>query len=103
MARVVEMHPAAEDEVEAEADRYDTLDPGRGDHFIAAARAAVARLSDEHLVETRLVHHRGLRAIVRWLPVDGYPFRVIYVDENPRKVVAVCHYRRRPGYWRKRV
>lgn len=38
----------------------------------------------------------------RSLPLNGFPFSVIYhLSGDTLRIIAVAHHRRRPGYWRR--
>jgi len=42
----------------------------------------------------------GVRIPARWVPVEGFPYRVIYLETaDAIRVLAFAHNRRRPGYW----
>jgi toxin ParE1/3/4 len=95
---VVEFLPAAHQELLTAAGRYDSQAPRLGADFIDEVEWALDRIAGfpEHgspyLVGTR-------RVLLR-----RFPFGVVYVLESSRAlVVAVAHYSRRPGYWRRRL
>jgi len=90
----VEFLPAAVDEAEAAAALYFERDPRVAAAFARAVAAAVKRIS---LAPGRWPSHlHGTRRVLLRL----YPFSVVYRAETNRVlVVAIAHFRQRPGYW----
>ena len=93
----VEFHAAADSELRAAANYYESRVPGLGDEFLTEVEAACSRLAELQAVGPRLdAEHRrlGLRR---------FPFGLIYRTTSAAvQIVAVAHRRRRPGYWRRR-
>jgi toxin ParE1/3/4 len=93
----VEFHPAADSELRAAANYYESRVPGLGNDFLTEVEAARFRLSEIQAAGSRLdAEHRrvGLRR---------FPFGLIYrITSAGVQIVAVAHRRRRPGYWRQR-
>ena len=90
----------AEEELTAAASWYDERRPGLGEEFFLAV--------DEILRLIRQFPGIGKRAPevskangIRKIAVEGFPYWVVY-QELPALlyVVAIAHFRRRPGYWR---
>ena len=93
----VEFHAAADSELRAAANYYESRVPGLGDEFLTEVEAACSRVGEVQAVGSRLdTEHRrfGLRR---------FPFGLIYrITSAGVQIVAVAHRRRRPGYWRER-
>jgi toxin ParE1/3/4 len=69
--------------------------------FFGAVRDAIYMAADKPESCASVRSAAGLR--VRFLPVHGFPYRVVFLHEPEVIVVlAVAHSRRRPGYWRDR-
>jgi toxin ParE1/3/4 len=92
----------AEEELSAAVSWYDERRPGLGKEFFVAV--------DETVRLIRQFPEIGKRAPevprtsgVRKIAVEGFPYWVVY-QELPALlyVVAIAHFRRRPGYWRYR-
>lgn len=92
----------AEEELAAGASWYDERRPGLGKEFFVAVYDAF------HLI--RQFPEIGKRAPevskasnVRKIAVEGFPYWVVYQDlPTLLYVVAIAHFRRRPGCWRSR-
>jgi len=95
---VVTLHPKADEELVAAAV-----------HYVAHASRKVAEdfLSEFDRAVTLLQEHPGLRTPwhgkVRRFPFRRFPYSIAY-DETAgrRRIVAIAHQHRRPGYWRDR-
>jgi plasmid stabilization system protein ParE len=81
---------------------YRKRDPRVADRFAEEARKTL------HLIEQfpqigGLVPSVGDRS-VRRMPIHSFPYSVVFVDVGDGlEVVAFAHYRRRPGYFVKRL
>ena len=81
---------------------YRERDPRVADRFAEEARKTL------HLIEQfpqigGLVTRIGDR-IARRMPIHSFPYSVVFVDlGDTLEVVAFAHYRRRPGYFVKRL
>ena len=97
MARVLEFHSAARDEFDAAVDWYEAARPGFGAAFLAAVYEAAERAAEHPLAGAPLGSELS-RVFVR-----RFPYFVLYDSDAVRvRVVAVAHFRRRPGYWKSR-
>ncbi len=91
---IVEFHPEAAEEFEADVDWYEAREIGLGLDFAAEVNAAI-RLA-------AAMPHTWMRLSgdVRRVLVNRFPYGVLY---EPGKtsvlVLAVMHLRREPGYW----
>jgi len=94
VARTAEFHPEARAEFYAATDRYELLQPGLGAAFLAAVQAAskyaLRCQSAGAPVSTEL----------RRVFVRRFLYYLLYeADESRVFILAVAHFRRRPGYW----
>jgi plasmid stabilization system protein ParE len=97
VARVLEFHPEAEDEFFAAIDTYEAARPGLGAAFLGAVYEATERVMERPLAGS------PVGAELRRVFVRRFPYFVLYESDASRVwVVAVAHFRRRPGYWRDR-
>lgn len=88
----------AENEVDEAVAYFDEQRPGLGDRFEQDLFATINFLVD-HPLSGKLINER-----VRMFRLRTFRYNVIYVnDEVEIIVVAVAHYRRRPGYWHSRL
>ena len=93
-----EFHPEAELELLAEADFHESREPGLGERFLLAVEGAIERLKFDPAARPKTLFD------VRRQPVKDFKFDVLYLDEPDRIwIVAVAHYSRKTGYWRKRL
>ena len=89
----------AEHELDEAAQRYDEQRPGLGQRLLDQ----VARTA-EHVREFPRagapVKHVSEELGVRQAPVKGFPYHLVYLATAQEiRVLAIAHYRRRPGYW----
>jgi plasmid stabilization system protein ParE len=93
-----ELHDEAKAELVAAAAYLETERHGYGDRFIAAFESARDFIVD---------HPRSGRPEpfdVRAAPIHGFSYSIVYtVKGEDVFIIAVRHYRRRPGYWRSRL
>lgn len=93
-----EFHPAARDEFLATAEYYDAVLTGLGRRFRNSVQGAIDR------VETYPQLGREGPGHSRRAPVAGFPYDLVYrARGNVLEILALAHYRRRPGYWRDRL
>jgi hypothetical protein len=87
-------HPKAEDEMNAEADYYDSKAEDLGSDFLAEVRRVAidaAKNPDHGSQYGRHTRRRSLYRFQHWL---------VYIPSGDEiKVIAVAHPSRRPGYW----
>jgi toxin ParE1/3/4 len=90
----VAFHPEAREELAAAADWYAGILPGLGHAFLARVEEAIAIADTSPLVGAPV--GAGLRRIF----VRRFPYFVLYqVTDSTLTVLAVGHFRRRPGFW----
>lgn len=90
-------HPQAQDEFEESVAYYDAAREGLGLQFRDAVRQSLDRV-------TAAPEIGEARGVTRRLPVNGFPYHVVYRATLAEIVViALAHHRRRPGYWRRRA
>jgi toxin ParE1/3/4 len=77
---------------------YRERNPAVAERFSAAFESTIEHLEEFPSAGAYAGHLAG--AIVRSLPVEDFPYRVLFVRLGERiSVVAIAHVRRRPGYW----
>jgi len=91
-------HPAARAELKAAAEHYAAIIPQLGQRFYDS----IDRLVREVRAQPGLCRpfespaHRHFRA--------PFPYAVIYLDQPAEIwIVAIMHFKQRPGYWRERL
>lgn len=96
------LHADAAAEIEAAAIWYDERRAGLGLQFLAAVDRAVEHACSWPLSGAAVpVVSSDLN--VRWLPVDRFPYHLVYLlRDDVVHVLAVAHDHRRPGYWKGR-
>jgi hypothetical protein len=88
-------HPDAEAEHLAEVAFYEGRRKGLGARYLASFSAAMRRVEKDPK-QFRIEHEPDLRRA----PLRGFPLAIIYRFANERvQILAISHYRRRPGYW----
>jgi len=93
-----EFHPEARAEFDRAADRYEQQRSGLGLSFVAAVQSTVSRCAE--------APQQGapLGSMLRRMFVPHFPFFVLYSSAGTAiLIVAVAHFRRRPGYWSDRL
>jgi plasmid stabilization system protein ParE len=101
--RIFLVLPDVWDDIRAAADWYDAQRPGLGAELAASVLTAVKSIqtSGEYVTAPleRLPH-----AVVRRLFVERFPYRVLFIESDTRRIViAVVHNRRSPQAWRSRI
>ncbi len=93
----IRFHDEARTEFLDQVAHYEEAKAGLGDRFYTEVEIAVARagrtprLGSPYKYDTKRMY------------LKKFPFSVVYmVRELEVIVLAVAHFRRRPGYWRKR-
>jgi toxin ParE1/3/4 len=92
-------HPAAEAEYLEQVAYYESCERGLGARFLEHFQKALHRICDapgQYAIERA--------PDIRRLQLRTFPMTVIYRERSGEvQVLAVAHYRRRPGYWLGRV
>lgn len=98
MALQVVFHRLAAKEARAAEAWYANRSSEVAERFRAAVLDAAQRIADE--VGT----HPVGKSRFRYALVRRFPYRLIYCFESEAtaRVIALSHFRRRPGYWRRR-
>ena len=98
MARIpARLHPKAEEEANSAWAWYADRNPRAADAFLAELDAAMAGIAEGPLQWPRLY------SSYRRFPMHTFPFNVVYIQlQGIVEVIAIAHFRRRPGYWRQR-
>ena len=95
--RTIEFHPEARDEFLAAVTYFEERRPGLGATFLTRIEATVQRAADAPATGTPMGNE------LRRLFVRRFPYYVLYASDAERlRIIAVAHFRRRPGYWRHR-
>jgi len=89
----------AERELGDAAQRYDEQRPGLGRRFLNEVEVTAERIR-QFPAAGAPVKHVPADLGVRQAPVKGFPYHVVYLSTAKQiRVLAIAHYRRRPGYW----
>ena len=79
-------------------DYYEGCQPGLGTAFTHAVDSTIARICEAPSAWPPLY------GSTRRCPLKGFPYGVVYVEQETRVLVlAVMHLHRRPGYWLDRL
>ena len=93
----VELRPEADDEFAAEIDYFEAAEPGLGKRFYNE----VIRMFDWIAANPTLPR---MRKGYRRVNLRVFRFYIAYVQElDLIWVLAIAHWNRKPGYWRKRL
>ena len=98
MAEVpVRLHPEAEEEANDARAWYAGRSSRAADTFLSELDTAISSIAEAPKRWPRIYGK------YRRFPMHKFPFNVVYI-ERPAfvEVMAVAHFRRRPGYWRAR-
>lgn len=99
MASPVRFEVEAEHELDEAARRYEEQRPGLGQPFLQEVRATTERVRRFPRAGAP-VKHVPAELGSRHAPVKRFPYHVVYLETgNEIRVLAIAHYRRRPGYW----
>ena len=91
-------HPLADAEYTAAAEHYAAVGPELGGRFYDE----IERLIQE--IRRQPCLFRQFDPPARRHLSTVFPYAVIYLDQPDRIwIVAIMHYKRRPGYWRERM
>ncbi len=98
----VPIHPAAYRELEAAVEWYEGKDPGLGGEFYEAVIQAVTFGVPLPVLGIR---RPVSDATVQRILVDRFPYTIFQATRpgQERRVLAVAHQKRRPGYWLARL
>jgi plasmid stabilization system protein ParE len=89
----------AEHELDEATQRYDEQRPGLGQRFLDEVATTTQRVREFPRAGAP-VKHVPKELGARHAPVNGFPYHVVYLAKaNEIRVLAIAHYRRRPGYW----
>lgn len=100
MKRVV-IAPETAGEIEEAASFYESREPGLGKSFLDDLEDALERLPTAVLQRDRVLGAQGILTSDVGRP---WPYRFIVMEASDAiHVLALAHYRRKPGYFRKRM
>lgn len=92
----------AEEELTAAASWYDQKRPGVGGELVLAVEEAFRLICQFPGIGAPAIEASNA-SDVRKLVVQGFPYWVVYKELATQiYVVAIAHFRRRPGYWKSR-
>ena len=99
MALQVVFHWLAAKEARAAESWYANRSPEVAERFRTAVHDSAQRIADN------VATHPVSESRFRYVRVYRFPYRLIYCveSESTARVVAVSHFRRKPGYWRRRT
>ncbi len=91
-------HRAARAEIKAAAERYASIHPGLGGQFYDALDELIRAVRQQpalfRMFDPPARRHFGQR----------FPYAIVYLDLPDRVwIVAVMHFKQRPGYWAERL
>lgn len=99
MASPVRFEAEAEHELDEAAQRYEEQRSGLGQRFLQEVTVTTERVRQFPRAGAP-VKYVPAELGVRHAPVKGFPYHVVYLEKrNEIRVLAIAHYRRRPGYW----
>lgn len=94
----IEFHPAARLEFIEAVNYYESRSQGLGAEFAEEIEAALEVIADDPR------RWRCLEEDVRRKLLKRFPYGVLYTEEvDYLLIVALMHFRRKPGYWRQRL
>jgi hypothetical protein len=94
--------PEAQAELEDAVDWYEHRREGLGEELYELIVATLEKKKDAALPGSRVDDR--LPAHLRRVLLPRFPYALVLdVREHMRLVVAVAHFKRRPGYWKKRL
>ncbi|MCB9760116.1 MAG: type II toxin-antitoxin system RelE/ParE family toxin [Alphaproteobacteria bacterium] len=99
---MVELLAQAKDELDEAAIFYEDEREGLGLELLDEVLAARKRIADFPEMGTPWVT-KGASEVIRSMRVKRFPHRLYYVTEPHLLVLAVAHFRRKPGYWLPRL
>ena len=93
-----DFHPEALVKYESAATYYTRIDPDLQLRFIESVENAIERIL-ESPVRWRVIDEDVRRCIA-----NIFPYGILYtIEDNLTLVVAVMHFSREPGYWKRRL
>jgi toxin ParE1/3/4 len=94
----IEIHPEVYKELEASKDWYEEQSRGLGDRFLDEVDLAMAAIAGYPEIWPPYVS--GTRRFL----LHRFPFAFVYFHSDTKiTVVALMHFKRKPGYWKNRV
>lgn len=93
----IEIHEDAENELKAAAAFYEEQERGLGLSFLKRLRQTLDFIVDQPQAGTIVLND------IRRRLLRQFPYSIVYRVESERVfVLAVAHWSRKPGYWKKR-
>ena len=98
MLRKIEYHPSAKLEIQESARWYDRRVAGLGLEFLLEVKSAESKIQENPYTWPKY------EAETKRFLLKRFPYSIIYlVTEERIQIIAVAHYKRKPGYWKKRT
>jgi len=92
------VRPEAADEIRESAHFYEARRSNLGKRFVAGVESSFER------IRSSPSSFRIIEGNVRCCRIQRFPFGVVFREESQFvEIVAVMHFKRRPGYWHDRL
>ena len=102
VASPVRFEAEAEHELDDAAKRYEEQRPGLGQRFLREVAATTDRVRQFPRAGAP-AKHVPVELGARHAPIKGFPYHLVYLETADEiRVLAIAHYRRRPGFWLER-
>jgi len=99
---VIDLLPPAKDELDEAALHYEEEREGLGLELLDEVLTACKLITDFPEIGTPC-EMEDASEVIRSMRVKRFPYRLYYVTEPRPLVLAVSHFRRKPGYWLPRL
>ncbi len=91
-------HPEALLEADVTATFYEEQQGGLGNRFVESLSDALNRIRRSSIL------YREIDKNIRKCRMLRFPYGVIFRDQNEIvQIIAVMHFKRKPGYWKSRI
>ena len=102
-ARHLIVESEAEEELAEGTAWYEEQQPGLGAAFLAEVDEVLSALERGELISVPVPHVRTTLPVRRVLLVR-FPYAIVFLGQDAQAhVLAVAHFKRRPGYWASRL
>ena len=96
--KTVRFHPEARIEMVAAAQYYEKAQEGLGRRFLEAVHSATRRIPLMPAI------YQAIEGDIRRCCVEKFPFGLVFREkEDHIEIIALIHFKRRPGYWKDRI
>jgi len=94
----VRFHPEAQLEMMESARYYEAQQEGLGKRFLAEIQSAIRRIA----INPAMFHQ--VQADIRRCCISRFPYGIVFREAPAEiEIVAIIHFKRRPGYWSSRI